>query len=198
MTNALCAKTCKGIPYRFSLSDVPVCIDEHHFALLNKENSPLLLTDTIVAGMDIPDLYEGTIIRSGGVLYTISFKRGFAAMDENRNVFKLSELPSPYTIEGEVTSFEGLCRQRLTFRYKGINFQIKDIIGVVHDNLVIKEYHTCIPLKEVQQFAGTSYKGNKVFFGDKVEAGTIVLHKGRVCIYNGATYIDIVDRKEVI
>lgn len=198
MTNALCAKTSNGALYRFSLSDVPVCIDEHHFALLNKENSPLLLINTLVAGMDIPDLYEGTIIKSDNKLYTISFKRGFAAMDNFRNVFKLSDISTPYTIEGEVASFEGLCRQRISYRHKDTNFQIKDIIGIVNGNLIIKEYYTRIPLNEVQQFAGTSYKGSKVYFGDKLDGGTVVMHKGRVCIYDGATYLDIVDRKEVI
>lgn len=193
-TLSLQALTIKGVACKFSIYDVPVAIDDEQFILMAKPGSPILRTQTIVSCTDIPNVCEGTILTdNNGVDYVVSFKRGFAAMDAQRAVVKISDIVGCH-ISGSIDlSTIALCRQRLIYRYKDLQFQLKDFVGISDGKAIIKESHTPIELSNVQQYAGLTYNGKNVFFGDYIDGFKVVMHKGRICMDCGDHYVDIAD-----
>ena len=183
-----------GREYVFNICDIPVMIDDSQFVLMAKPGSPILIADTVVAGSDIPGVYEGTLIEdSEGASHLVSFKRGFAAMGSNSGVHKLSEL-GPFKVIGQKdTASISLCRQRILYRYNELQFQFKDFVGIVRGVPVIKESYTAIDLRRLQQYAGLTYNGKSVFLGDIIDGCKVIMHKGRICIDKGGYFIDLAD-----
>lgn len=185
--------TTEGKHYDFSVLDVPVLIDDSRFVLLNKPGTPILLVNTIVSGADIPNIYEGSVIVSDGVEYTVSYKRGFAAMDKHRNVRKLSDLPT-YVKVGQLYRFpDRTCRQRLLYKSGNTQIHIKDFVGVDNGKIIVREGYAKIDPESLQLYAGLSINNSKVFLGDTTSSGNkVVMHKGRICVKSDK-YEDLVD-----
>lgn len=200
MTNtmSLKAQTLNGKAYEFSVYDVPVVIDDEQFILMAKPGSPILLTGTIVSCSDVPNVCEGSILTDrNGVSYVVSFKRGFAAMDAQRNVYKICDIDG-LTVTGLMDlSSISLCRQRLIYKCGNNQFQLKDFIGISKGNVIIKEGYASIDISEIQQYAGLTYDGKNVFFGDIIDGSTVVMHAGRVCMFDGVNYIDMTDMQQI-
>lgn len=203
ITMNLSAKDTHGHYHQFSLADVPVLIDEASFVLMAKPGSPILLLESLVCGSDIEDIYEGSIVSdSEGNEYVMSFKRGFAAMNSNREVKKLSEIDGLTVCKRRLDVSHSsnflLCRQRLLYLYDGIQFQFKDFIGIVNGMPVIKESYTPIDISRVKQYSGLSYNNQRVYLGDEIQGGIATMHKGRICLYKDGKYIDLTDGMEVV
>ena len=192
----LSAKTLTGEYYTFSLADVPVMLDDIQFVLMAKPNSPILLIDTVITGMDIDGLFEGSIISDGSDEYVVSFKRGFAAMRADRTVRKLTDFAS-YTNTGKFVTkdhaVQSLCRQRILYKANGMQFQIKDIIGTRDGKLVIRENYTSVDTESIQQYAGISHNGKKVFLGDEIDGSAVRMYMGRICIIKENKIFDLAD-----
>ena len=149
--STLKATTVEGENYLFSIRDVPVWIDNNRVALFHKPNSPLLLGNTIRACTDDNSLWEGSRIQTeDSDIYTISYKRGFAAMNFQRKVLKLSELP-PYIIVKDNEELSPIHRQKLLFSYNDIRFQLRDLVGIVDGQVVVREGHTQLDISKVKQ-----------------------------------------------
>lgn len=193
-TLSLQALTSDGKACRFSVCDVPVVIDDEQFVLMARPGSPILLTHSIVSCTDIPNISEGTVLTdSSGKEYTVSFKRGFAAMDKQRNVVKINEI-GEYRVTNTVSlSSISTCRQRLIYKYGDIQFQLKDFVGIIDGKAVIKENYTAIDVSEIQQYAGLTYMGKNVFLGDMIDGNKVTMHAGRICIDYEEYFIDLAD-----
>ena len=191
------ALTLTGKTYTFSIKDVPVLIDEDDtFILMRRENSPILRFNTITSLTDISSIGVGTVLTDATRTYVVSFKRGFAAVDSEHNVYKLNTLHD-YTIDNTDTYNTGCYNQRLLFKYDDLQFQIKDIVGMIHNYAIVKRNHTLVDMSLVQQYAGITYENNKVFFGDIINDGVVTLYQGRVCIRCGSTYYDMTDNQVI-
>lgn len=191
--NKLCANSLSGERVVFSITDVPVAADTDNFILMRRDHTPILVTSSVVVGSDIDGVFEGTrIADKDGNLYNVSFQRGFAAMDKNRNVFKLHKL-APFTIVGDNYDLSTCCRARLIYKHDNVIFRLTDIVGVVEDKVVIKNKYLDVNFTDVQQFAGLAVDGNKVFLGDTLPVGKVCMHYGRICVYNNGIYTDLVD-----
>lgn len=193
-TLSLQTLTAKGESCEFSVHDVPVTIDDEQFVLMAKPGSPIMLNKFIVSCTDMPNVHEGTILMdSKGKEYIVSFKRGFAAMDAQRNVIKISDI-GDYTVTNSVSlSSISTCRQRLIYKYKDIQFQLKDFVGLSDGKAIIKENYTPIVLDEVQQYAGLTYNNKSVFLGDVIDGHKVVMHMGRICMDCGGYFVDLAD-----
>lgn len=186
--------------YTFNVTDIPVLINEHHFILMRRKNSPILQLDSITSMTDIRNVGEGTVIKdTSGIDYVISFKRGFAAMNSKHEVRKIGDI-SNYTICYKRSNTSLLsCRQRLLFKYDDIQFQLKDFIGFIGDKGVIKKNHSLVPIDQIKQYAGITYEGSSVFFGDVINDCPVTLYKGRICLQHGEdTFIDLVDGEHIL
>lgn len=160
-----------------------------------KPGSPILLADTVVSCTDIPNVCEGSVLQDiNGVKYSVSFKRGFAAMTDDRNVFKLHDLPS-YIVLGVVNL--PMCRHRLIYRYGDMQFRLRDFVGIVNGKVVVKESYTPIDLSKVQQYAGLKYNDNNVFLGDRIDGHLVTMHSGRVCLDCGGYFVDLADKQVI-
>ena len=191
------ATTTEGKSYSFDIRAVPTVIDTDRFILMHKVGSPILLTDTICLGADINGVYEGTVLRdANGIEYTVSYKRGFAAMDSNRVAHKLHDI-TPFTVLGENGNISTSCRARVLYKYEDIYFQITDILGVVEDKIIIKNNRVAINFDLVKQFAGLKVDNKRVFLGDEIDDGIVVMHLGRICLYANNKYIDLADKEEI-
>ena len=184
--------------YTFSIKDIPVLVDDNNFILMARPGSPILRFDTIGSLTDIPDIGEGTVlVGENNDVYTISFKRGFAAMSSDRQISKLHEL-SNYTITAEAPHFVGIAnRQRLLFKYNNLQFQIKDIVGAIDGKAIVKREHTLVAVDKVQQYAGLTFNNTRVFLGDVIDGGIVTMYKGRVCLHKNNRYIDLTDMQEI-
>lgn len=197
-TTNLRARDARGHYHEFTLNDVPVLVDESSFVLMAKPGSPILLMESLTSGADIKGVYEGTVIADeNGAEYVMSYKRGFAAMDSNRNVKKLSDLSSYKVCRRKVdihkVSKAVLCRQRLLYLYHGIQFQFRDFVGIVNGMPIIKESYTPIDIDQVQQYSGLSYEGIRIYLGDSLNGGIVQMYKGRVCLLKDGKYLDLAD-----
>lgn len=193
-TLSLQTLTAKGEFCEFSVHDVPVAVDDEQFVLMAKPGSPILLNKFIVSCTDIPNVHEGTVlVDAKGKEYVVSFKRGFAAMDAERNVIKINEI-GDYIITDTVSlSSISTCRQRLIYKYKDMQFQLKDFVGLSDGKAIIKENYTPIDLNEIQQYAGLTYNSKSVFLGDSIDGNIVVMHMGRICMDCGGYFVDLAD-----
>ena len=191
--------TTNGDHFDFSVLDVPVLIDDSRFVLFKRPGTPILLLNTVVAGADIENIYEGSVIVSDGVEYTITYKRGFAAMDKDRNVVKLSHLPS-FVKVGQLYRFSKyVCRQRLLYRAGEAQINFKDFIGTFGDDIIVREGYTFLKPDQLRLYAGLSINKNKIFLGDTLGDGSIVkMHKGRICAFKNNQYTDLVDNEVIV
>ena len=199
----LSAKDTHGHYHQFSLADVPVLIDESSFVLMAKPGSPILTLESLVCGSDMDGIYEGSILSdSEGNEYVTSFKRGFAAMNVDRQVKKLCDIDGLTICKRRLDVAHSsnflLCRQRLLYLYDGIQFQFKDFIGIVNGMPVIKESYTPVDMNKVKQYSGLSYNNQRVYLGDEINGGIVTMHKGRICLYKDDKYIDLTDEMEVL
>ena len=191
------AQTVSGEYNEFDLTAAPTIIDNEKFVLMLQEGSPVMYTNTVCAGSDIPDVFEGVIIKGNdNKEYTVSYRRGFAAMDESRHVYKLHKL-APFIVLDKPATVSSFCRARLSYKYANITFQFKDIVGAIQNDILVQNKHTPIVLPDIKQAAGVTHNGARVFFGDTIDGKCITMHLGRVCLYDGSSYVDITDGEEI-
>ena len=196
--STLRALSTKDEPVIFDISDVPMMMDEEHFVLVRREGSPILRVDTVVLGTDIEGVFEGSrIVDNQGKEYTVSYKRGFAAMDASRKIFKLNSI-APFIYKEVNISATLSCRARIIFKCDDRFFQLRDVVGEKDGFMIIKNNYSLIDPNNIQQFAGMSNNNQRLFLGDNLYSGTVCMRYGRICLYDGNKYVDLVDGEVIV
>lgn len=192
------AFTHDGSLYTFSMLDVPMHISENEFVLALKRDSPILLADRIMRGMDILSLFEGDIIESDGIKYVIQYMRGFRACSSDNDIKFLYELKD-YSVVGNIFNMDFPrkvpLRKKLNFRYRNSKIKLEDITGTYKGYAIVRGITTRLDPCELQQDAGLTYKGNTVFFGDIVDGYTLDMYYGRPVIRKPDGIYDIIKKQ---
>ena len=189
------AETTAGDDFIFTVLDIPVLIDNNKVVLMNKPGSPILLYNTISVMSDIEGVGEGTVIEDNGT-YTVSFKRGFAAVNNDKEVRKLGDF-NTLTIN-TTKNVQNLCRYKILFKSGDIQFQIKDIVGLSAGKCICKRSYNIFELDTIQQYAGITYEDKRIFLGDTIDGNEVSMFKGRICLIIDNKHIDITDGQEVV
>ena len=192
------AKTKGGEFYQFDVCDIPLCLNNTEFILVNKENSPIMLINTIYIGDRDSGLFAGDIVEKDNIRYLISYERGFYGISENYNRCYLNNFSgcrvvANYDTDGFPITLQK--RKHIRFKYKDTIFTLRDIIGAHEDKLLLRVCKEEAPTKDCQQEVGIYHNRHRVYLGDKLPDGMVVLHNGRICTKNILSYRDL-DGKE--
>lgn len=189
------ARTLDNQWYPFSISDVPTRFNEEEFALMRQPGSPRLVMNAIRRGDPDTGLYEGDVIEMEGDRWVVCYQRGFYVINElfiTRFFGTLTEykvVGDIYTIPMHITV---LLRSKQLFKYKEFIFRLEDIIGGFDEShLILRSSNKPVPFDKISQECGCTWQGQRLFFGDELEDGTVMLFQGRVCLYKDEHYRDI-------
>lgn len=186
--------------FEFSMADLPTLFTPNEFVLLNRPNTPRLLFKSIRRGDSESGLFEGDIIEMDGREWLICYERGFYAIDSNYIIkhlytlrdFKVlgtcSEIKSPVPIN---------FRTKHLFSYDGNIFRLNDIIGAYEGKLLLRSLSEPVDVSLIKQECCVTYNGSRVYLGDELDIGTVVLRGGRITVSKEDKIIDIVTGEEL-
>lgn len=168
------------------------------FMLMNRPGTPFLYYSSIMRGMDIPNIFEGDIIEIKGEAYVVCYNSGFYAISLNTTQsiksIKLRDCTGYKVVSNTYLKKDIKIEKvaKLGLKFRGITFSYNDIYGRYGDCLLINSNDgMLIPIREVQQEARVTYKGRKLYFGDFVDDGEVLLYKGQCCLKKGQRYYNI-------
>ena len=179
MTIKLVGVTRKGQSYDLELKDCPVRLNDKFTILQNRENSPMLITESIgraVEGTDICELdrvyLKGSLI--GYFIYTDGFYVWNHITDELTPLAEVEYDRVERNLECEYP--EGIQKKRSYIRWKSgeSSYGIHELLMVLEDRLFI-----CVnqikPLyvSNSRMWTGLTINNEPVYFGDVTEKGII-------------------------
>lgn len=169
----------------FSASDVPIAINDSMLVLARRPNSPILLTKSVVRGLDDGSLFETDFVLSDsrhGVVGFVIYKDGFYIWDAQtdvviplRNTDGLRFIPN--TQMHRVREMEPL-RSKIRFGSEGRRFSMDRIIYYKDNELFItvKPSGPPITFGSLKYGTGVNVEDKELLYGQVVESGKVVLH----------------------
>lgn len=186
--------------YSFSITDVPVRINDKEFILMNRENSPILKLGLCRRGCDIKDIYEGDIIRSNGVDYVVLYQRGMILTSKDRDKKYLWQLED-YEKVGDVFTqdfpLEIIFPKSVHYKYRDNPVYTKEITGMFDGKLFIDGISTRVNPEDLQQYANFTNEGTKVYFGDLIRGYPVELYYGRPVIKHDGIIEDVTAKTQI-
>ena len=176
-----------GRPVIFTPADVPVRTHEELFILANNLPSPLLQLDTVVRMMDHLDLGEGDRVKSDGVIYTVSYNKGFIFTSPTGIIIPSNSFNGPY----EVLSIGRGPASRLQFKNADTSFNIAAFLGLYEGQTVTSHVLSPCDPNAVQVNAGFSYQRQKLYYGDIVDGNEVIMWHGRPCFKAPEGYVEL-------
>ena len=195
------ARTKSGDFYEFKVTDVPVYLDQEHFVLLNKNDSPILKKGLCIRGCDIPGIFEGDILEEDGVQYLVRYQRGFFCKDQNNETKYLYELRDAKKVgtlfDTPWPSARVAFPTKMYYKYHGSLIFPKSILGCYEGRILVADFSDKVRPEEIQQDAKLTYAGEKIFFGDLVDGYPVELYYGRPVVKHDNIIYDIVRKMNI-
>lgn len=186
--------TTNGDWFPFSMSDLPVLLNEECFVLFGCTNSPWLRIDSIRRGDPETGLYEGEVIQMDGCKWVICYERGFYAINEDYISKHLNTLRD-YTVLGDAPNvpieMSVSYRANHLFKVNDTIFRIQDIVGAYDGKLLLRSLKEPIDTDKIQQECCATYKGKRVYLGDMLDGCPLELVNGRLVRKTPDGVIDI-------
>ena len=186
--------TTNGDWFPFSMSDLPVLLNEECFVLFGCANSPWLRIDSIRRGDPETGLYEGEVIQMDGCNWVICYERGFYAINEDYISKHLNTLRD-YTVLGDAPNvpieMSVSSRANHLFKIDDTIFRIQDIVGAFDGKLLLRSLKEPIDTDKIQQECCATYKGKRVYLGDMLDGCPLELVNGRLVRKTPDGVIDI-------
>ncbi len=178
MFQCLCrALTDSGEVVVFTPQDVPVKLYSSYFVLSRRHNTPLLRVETLTRVLDESGVGEGDVVEWQGDRWTVSYDKGFV-FTSDEGVKVPASICSNYTLL-ETNPHTNV---RITCRFEKWNFPILSFCGHVNGTALAAGCPKYIDPERIQVSTGYDNPGSKIFFGDIVDGGEVVLKDGCVCI----------------
>ena len=175
-----------GEPFYFSVKDIPVKVYPDMFILAACPGTPLLQLPTLCRAMDHVPLAEGDCVLINGKKYTLTYYKGFNFKSDSGII-----IPSHNVDSYELVALNVGAKSKLQFKYRGHVFQLPSIFGCVDGKAVLSISKELAEPDEIQVSAGFTYSKEKVFYGDVIEGGEVVMWRGRPCIRKEGLYVEI-------
>ena len=169
----------------FGIEDGPCPLDSNFFVLTKRPGSPILRYDSILRGMDVPNLFEGDIIESNGTQYIIKYHRGFNAISLEGDTLEIKDLRRAKVVDQ--LYFQDNFKKKYPTRHKyiidGVDTEFTRFMGATETGVIINDSNLpVVPFFKVMQNTGMRYKGNKLYFGNIINNCPVVLYKGNIVI----------------
>lgn len=192
--------TTNGDWFTFSMEDLPVLLDDEHFALFGQSKSPWLRIDSIRRGDPEYGLYEGEVLSMDGENWLVCYERGFYVISESYVIRYLDDL-SDYQVIGNVPNIKinvpVSFRANHLFKVKDNIFRIQDVVGAFNGKLLLRPVNTPVDVTDVQQECCATYEGKRVYLGDILDGAELKLYHGRLARMTNAGAIDITTGRAV-
>lgn len=170
--------------FEFSLSDVPVAINDTMLILANRNNSPILIAQSVVRGSDDGELFETDFVLSDsrhGVLGFVVYSDGFYIWDSQENIMiplrntdGLKFIPNT---QMHRLKEMGKYRSKIRFGSDYRRFGIDRIVYFKEDELyiTIKPSGPPISISSLKFGTGVISGNRELLYGQVTETGKIVM-----------------------
>lgn len=176
----------KGKPHIFVPQDVPVRTFDDLFILANVSGSPAMRVDSVVRMMDHMDVGEGDHVLIYGAEYTAHYRGGFYFSSDDGVIVRSNQVSSC-----EVLSIGDKTESRIQFRSPSKAFRIQSFLGCYNGRILCS--HDPVPFapEELRLSADVHQQQRKLYYGDDVDGHTLIMYRGRPCIYVDGSYIEV-------
>lgn len=172
----------KNLWYLFKLDDCPVLLWDDTFILSGKENTPVMMYDTVVRGHPKKNIFEGDYIfdkTTNEVLGIVVYNNGFFMQKNSNSVKKQIPFGHIYIGKGDKESVKilnSLERTPISFKYLNTEFNLKDLVFVDSNllDIIITKKHKKINLKGVTSLIYYTTK-NQFYEGDMFKGSFLTL-----------------------
>lgn len=175
-----------GEPFYFSAKDVPVKVYPDIFILAARPGTPLLKASSMCRAMDHMQLAEGDRVLIDGKKYTLTYHKGFSFKSDSGII-----IPSNTVTSYQLLYLDSGGKSKLQFKYRGRVFQLPSLFGCIDDKAVLSITKDLADPEEIQISAGFTYNREKVFYGDVIEGGEVIMWHGRPCICKEGSYVEM-------
>lgn len=182
------AITIDGNPYTFNISDCPVSINDKFTGLIRKPGSPLLLTKSIVRGLEEEGIYEFDYVSRKNDLKFLGFVvyiDGFYIYDKkNKTTTRITDTSNLIFNENVKLNFidelEDI-RNPIRFISNGILFRLNRIMFSDDNELYIdiKSNRSKISIDDVQMCTGINSESCELYYGQILKDGVIEFNNYR-------------------
>jgi hypothetical protein len=163
-------------------------LDKEQFFLMGSMNTPLLKIKPILRGTEDGQYFEGDILYFRNDFYLVVWEEGGFVARSGESVVSIAELDGcPVTATAILKNLALLNLPReMRFKHNNHSFVIYRMKGISEENLIIgHDGWRAVPPSEVQQCTFMTMERDYLYFGDEVDDGIVVMHKGRVCVKRG-------------
>lgn len=180
MNIKLVGVTKKGISYDLELKDCPVRLNDRYTMLVNKENSPILITDSIgraVEGTDICELDR--VYSKGRLIGYIVYNGGFYVW--NHNTDEMTPI-GDCTYDRIERNLECSYPENTQKKRSYIRWKSNDVVYGIHELLTVNEDRLFICTNQLKLihvsnsrlWTGLQKEDGPIFFGDAMDNGLVV------------------------
>lgn len=186
-------------PCVFTIEDIPVRITKENVALIGKNNTPLIIADTIVRGPDDGSFFEGDLVldKSLNFVGTIVYKKGFKLFDaitkETTDLPDMKDVWIESNLRVNMTSLKEIEVEPVIWVYNEQKIEIRHIITGGDGKIVTTaNINRKVSTKNFKLYSGIRLGSNLLCFGDTHNAGIVELHNNKPMVrkLNGE-YVEI-------
>lgn len=182
------AMSLNGEPLKFTLGDCPIHIGGNKGALAGVVGSKLFIRDTIVRGYALEDgteVYEGDFIidkSSNKEIGIVVYNAGFYIHTKDGVEKKVPEARHILVKQGSIESVDIVCyemlRSPIEFKYNDSVFHLENFVCKKNGIIVLSNISTPVSEQFIRVFTGLEVGGEKLFYGDFFDCGTVELIDG--------------------
>ena len=168
----------------FGVEDAPVAINDKSSILVNRKNSPMILSKSIVRGTD-DGVFESDFVtwkKDMTLVGFVVYRDGFYVWDYKRdNYIPLRDTSAfIFTENMRLYRMDDINNMRVPIRFYGggRTFRLNRIM-YSKDNMLFVEVRNNrggVNIKDVKLCTGLEFGHTELYFGQSVNDGTIVLH----------------------
>ena len=192
----------------FGVEDAPVALNDKSSILVNRKNSPMIFSKSIMRGTD-DGVFESDFVTRKEDMALVGFviyRDGFYVWDYKRdNYIPLRDTSKfIFTENTRLYRIDDINSMRIPIRFIGAGrtFRLNRIMFSKNNMLFIevKNSRGGVNIDEVRLCTGLEYRHSELYFGQPVSDGTIVLHDYHPMVHtiNGeyrevedADYVDV-------
>lgn len=175
-----------GDPFYFSVADVPVKVYPDMFILAARSGTPILRASTIGRAMDHMQLAEGDQVLIDGKRYILGYHRGFTFRGDSGIIIPSNAVESYKLMQMDIGE-----KSKFQFKYRDSVFQLPSLFGCVEGKAVLSIGCMRADPQDIQVSAGFTCNKKKIFYGDILDGGEVIMWRGRPCVQREGYYVEM-------
>lgn len=187
--------TISGRHMEFTLGDCPINLGSNRGALSGLPGSPLFHLDTITRGFELSNgkkVFEGDLAydsASDELVGYVVYNKGFFIQTQRGLQIEIDTASHIYMRDGDINSIDKVVyemqRTPLIFKCDSKQFFLDHFVCKKKGVICLYAHSKAVTEEDIKNYTGVDIDGyNKVFYGDFVSGGLVVMHKGIPYIKN--------------